>query len=173
MKRLIIVAAAALAAIAAGAVAAVASTDSPAVKSALATAKAATAQYHDVDAALAAGYVPVGACTEVPGLGAMGIHYLNPAFASDSVIDAAKPELLLYLPKPGGRLVLVGVEYFKADADQNLSTDGDRPTLAGVPFDGPMEGHEPGMPIHYDLHAWVWRHNPSGSLAQFNPKISC
>ena len=173
MKRLIIVAAAALAAITAGAVAAVASNDSPAVKSALATAKAATAQYQNVDAALAAGYVPVGACTEVPGLGAMGIHYLHPGYASDSVIDAAKPELLLYLPKPGGRLVLIGVEYFKADADQNLSTDGDRPTLAGVPFDGPMAGHEPGMPVHYDLHAWVWRHNQGGVFAQFNSKVDC
>jgi hypothetical protein len=36
-----------------------------------------------------------------------------------------------------------------------------------------MEGHEPGMPIHYDLHAWVWKHNPSGDFAQFNPEVAC
>lgn len=36
-------------------------------------------------------------------------------------------ELLLYLPRENGKLKLVGVEYFKVDADQNLATDGDRP----------------------------------------------
>lgn len=173
MKRLLIVATAALAAIAAGAVAALAAGGDPAVNAALATARAATAQYHDIDTALADGYIRVSGCTAAPGLGAMGFHYLNPAYAADSVIDPAKPELLLYAPKANGGLRLVGVEYFKADADQNVSTDGDRPALEGVSFDGPMEGHEPGMPIHYDLHAWVWKHNPSGNFAQFNPEVSC
>jgi hypothetical protein len=130
-------------------------------------------QYHDIDTALADGYIRVSDCTEVPGLGAMGIHYLNPAYAADAAIDAAKPEILLYAPRPNGGLRLVAVEYFKADADQNVSTDDDRPALPGVPFDGPMEGHEPGMPIHYDLHAWVWKHNPSGDFAQFNPEVAC
>lgn len=41
------------------------------------------------------------------------------------------------------------------------------------PFDGPTLGHEPGMPIHHDLHAWVWKHNPAGTFAQFNPRVSC
>lgn len=173
MKRLIIVATFALAAIAAGAVGAVASGGDPAVQGALAKARAATAQYHDVDTALADGYIRVGECLEVPGLGAMGFHYLNPAYAADATIDPAKPELLLYVPKANGGLRLVAVEYFKADADQNATTDDDRPALAGVPFDGPMDGHEPGMPMHYDLHVWVWSHNPSGDFAQFNPELAC
>ena len=46
-----------------------------------------------------------------------------------------------------GRLELVGI-----DADQNLTTDGDRPSLFGRAFDVPMLGHSPTMPIHYDLH---------------------
>ena len=98
MKRLIIVAAAALAAVTAGAVAAVASNDSPAVKSTLATASR-NRPFQDVGAALAA----ATSCRRLHR-GARsrsdGIHYLHPAFASDSVIDAAEPELLLYLPKP-------------------------------------------------------------------------
>jgi hypothetical protein len=173
MKRLIIVATAVLAAIATGAVAALAAGGDPAVQTMLAKARAATAQYHDIDTALADGYIRVSACTEAPGLGAMGFHYLNPAYAADTVIDPAKPEILLYAPKGNGGLRLVAVEYFKADADQNLSTDGDRPTLNGVAFDGPMEGHDPGMPIHYDLHAWIWSHNPSGNFAPFNPEVAC
>ncbi len=40
-------------------------------------------------------------------------------------------------------------------------------------FDGPMLGHAPGMPIHYDLHVWVWRHNPSGTFNEYNPNVRC
>ena len=30
-----------------------------------------------------------------------------------------------------------------------------------------------GMPVHYDLHVWLWKHNPSGVFAPFNPDASC
>ena len=26
---------------------------------------------------------------------------------------------------------------------------------------------------HYDLHVWLYRDNPSGMFAQFNPNVSC
>ena len=45
--------------------------------------------------------------------------------------------------------------------------------LFGRGFDGPMLGHGPGMPIHYDLHAWIAEANPSGVFAQWNPAIRC
>lgn len=144
------------------------------VMNALAKARKATAKYQDVRAALKDGYyLPVGGCVSEPGVGAMGFHYLNPALAEDPAIRATKPELLLYIKRPNGKLRLVGVEWFRPDADQDLSTDDDRPFLATVPFQGPMEGHEPGMPVHYDLHAWVWAHNPAGLLSSFNPALSC
>lgn len=49
------------------------------------------------------------------------------------------------------------------------------PVLFGRTFDGPMAGHGPGMPWHYDLHVWIWAHNPSGTFAQFNPapNVTC
>jgi len=40
-------------------------------------------------------------------------------------------------------------------------------------FDGPMAGHNPQMPWHYDLHAWVIENNPAGLFSQWNPSISC
>ena len=134
----------------------------------LATVRAATAKYHDVTVAEAAGYVPVGHCASLPGAGAMGIHYLHPRLAGDAEIDPLRPELLLYLPDTQGRLRLVAVEYFVAE--QAVS---ERPTVFGKPFDGPMDGHEPGMPRHYDLHLWLWAHNPSGVATPFNPALSC
>lgn len=135
--------------------------------------RAATARYHDVSLALRDGYVPVGHCEEAAGLGAMGSHYLHPGLAADTVVDPRRPEVLLYESQRNGRLRLIGVEYFVADADQDLATDDDRPSLLGHEFDGPMLGHEPGMPVHYDLHAWVWRHNPSGTFAIWNPRVDC
>jgi hypothetical protein len=68
---------------------------------------------------------------------------------------------------------LVAAEWIVVDKDQNLATDDDRPSLFGLPFDGPMLGHEPGMPIHYDLHAWLWKKNPKGMFARWNPTVTC
>lgn len=102
----------------------------------------------------------------------MGYHYIKEAnFALP--LDPRRPQAVLYQPTASGKRELVAVEYIVVDADQNLATDGDRPSLFGVPFDGPMEGHEPGMPIHYDLHVWIWKHNPAGLFAQWNPAGSC
>ena len=132
----------------------------------------ATRHFADVDVAIAAGYLPTEECAEAPGLGAMGFHYVNPTLIGDGRIDPTMPEILLYAPKNGG-LDLVGVEYMAFDADGSLATDDDRPSMMGHELEGPMPGHEPGMPVHYDLHAWVFTHNPSGGLATWNPAISC
>lgn len=126
--------------------------------------------YQDVANALADGFVPVSECTESPA-GGMGVHFLNPARAM-APVDPAKPAILVYLPTADG-YQLVAAEWFSADADQDLSTDGDRPSLWGRPFDGPMLGHEPGMPIHYDLHVWLFKANPAGVFAPWNPAVSC
>jgi hypothetical protein len=133
----------------------------------------ATRRYRDVDRALAAGYLATDLC--VPG---MGWHYVNPGLAADPAIDAVWPEVLLYVPGSDGEARLVGIEYFKADTDGSLKTDDDRPTLFGQPFDGPMAGHAvpagaPPMPVHYDLHVWLYLDNPDGVLATENPRITC
>ncbi len=36
-----------------------------------------------------------------------------------------------------------------------------------------MEGHDPQMPRHYDLHVWLWQANPAGIFAPFNPNVRC
>lgn len=134
----------------------------------------ATRELRDPAAAEAAGYLPSPACAEVPGVGGMGQHWINPALLDDGGrIDPTMPEVLLFAPSPSGELELVGVEYMAFDADQDLGTDGDRPTMLGHPLEGPMPGHEEGMPVHYDLHAWVFTNNPSGELAAWNPRVSC
>jgi hypothetical protein len=136
-------------------------------------ARAATQKFRDIDVAREAGYASTGECAQDPKYGGMGIHYSNQDLVADGKLDVTKPETLVYQPQPNGKLRLGAVEYFQADADQDLATDADRPSLFGMPFDGPMLGHEPGMPIHYDLHVWLYRHNPAGLFAMWNPTVHC
>lgn len=159
----------------------------------LAPLKQATAAFHNVDRATAAGYQgpDAGACVAGPA-GAMGVHAVNPALIGDQAIDPLRPEVLLYELKNGGGFKLVGVEYFQTVLVRNKLTGavspwfqptpwspaeyellGPKPSVFGQAFDGPMPGHEPGMPWHYDLHVWAWSTNPDGVFAPFNPRVSC
>jgi hypothetical protein len=140
----------------------------------LATVRQATAKYHDVNVAIADGYVPTEHCIASPA-GGMGYHYVNPALARDPKIDLTTPEILLYALADGD-LNLVAVEYFFGVGAPDAPVPNPAPPspiLFGRTFDGPMLGHEPGMPPHYDLHAWIWQANPNGTFTQFNPNISC
>jgi len=160
-----------------------ASIASASVRRDVAKVREATDKYHDVNKAIADGYLPTTTCVAAPGLGGMGYHYVNPALAMDPKINLTTPEILLYAPssekeKEDGQpeLELVGVEYFYgigAPDAQVPNPAPPAPMLFGLPFDGPMLGHEPGMPPHYDLHAWIWRSNPSGMFTPFNPKVTC
>lgn len=125
----------------------------------------ATVAYHDPAAAIADGYVATEECVSVPGLGTMGYHYGNFGLF-DATLEVTRPEGLLYVPSPSGPR-LVAAEWVVVDVGQP------HPSLLGVPFDGPMPGHVPGMPAHYELHAWIWQANPEGVFAPFNPSLSC
>ena len=83
----------------------------PVVLKDLATVRQATTRYHDVNNAIADGYLPTTTCVAEPGIGGMGFHYVNVGRAMDPGIDLAAPEILLYASAEG-ELKLVGVEYF-------------------------------------------------------------
>jgi hypothetical protein len=151
----------------------------------LAMVRKATVKYHDVNQAIADGYVAIPGCVEVPGVGAMGVHYLKESLLGDMTADLTMPEVLLYIPFGDG-LRLVGVEYLViafADVGGNPIPWFDHeppdawynpaPELFGHTFHGPMEGHDGGMPWHYDFHVWAWQANPAGIFADFNPMLSC
>ncbi len=158
----------------------------------LADVRRATAAFHNIDKAIAAGYVsPVGGHCDASAAGAMGVHAANPALIQNGVLDPEQPEVLLYLPTGGGNYRLVGVEYLQPLLLRDTATNivapwfaptrwpasfvvvNPAPSLFGQTFQGPMAGHVPGMPWHYDLHLWAWAPNPSGTFAQWNPSISC
>ena len=134
--------------------------------------KAATARYNSVEQALKAGYVMDAHCSS-SALGGMGYHFGNAELMADDAIDPLRPEILVYAAKANGKLELVAVEYWKRDADGLLGTAGDKPSVFGRAFDGPMPGHNPAMPVHYDLHVWLYEDNPSGLVTPFNPSVTC
>ncbi|MEU3723731.1 hypothetical protein [Streptomyces sp. NPDC031705] len=141
----------------------------------MATAIAVTAKYVDEQQALKDGYVPHGQeCMTNPfGVGTMGYHYVKESNWGST--DPARPTALLYSTAKDrhGRRKLQTVEWMSADRDQDLKTTDDRPTMFGLPFDGPMPGHWAGMPKHYDLHMWAYRENPAGRFHNWNPGLSC
>ena len=158
----------------------------------VAAVREATAAFHDVDQAIAAGYLtPVGGhCDESPA-GAMGVHSANPALLQSAALVPTQPEVLLYLPSGAGTYRLVGVEYVQTLLLRNTQTGqvapwfspdpwpahyvvvNSTPSLFGQIFQGPMAGHVPGMPWHYDLHVWTWAPNPNGTFAQWNAALTC
>ena len=87
------------------------------VRGTVAQVRQAIAPYRDVDAAVAAGYVPVSPCETSPD-GGMGIHYLNPALVGST--DPFAPAVLLYEATADGGMTLLGAEWFAVDADQDL-----------------------------------------------------
>jgi hypothetical protein len=144
--------------------------------------RASLQKYEDPIVAVHDGYFSTLGCVEflkagAPGtvpaylVGGMGIHFLNPALIGPEV-DPLRPQILLYEPTAGGKLRLIGAEWFVP-----LSTGVKaRPSLFGAPFDGPMEGHHPLLPIdlhHYDLHVWLWKENPAGLFKPTNPSLTC
>lgn len=45
------------------------------------------------------------------------------------------------------------------------------PELFGQRFTLVEEGNRYGLPAFYELHAWVWKRNPAGVFADYNPPV--
>jgi hypothetical protein len=143
----------------------------------LANARDATAIYNEPTAALAAGYELLTdaagmACIEMSGMGAMGVHYVKGALVQSGVLDAARPQALVYEVQPNGQQHLVAVEYVVFQSAWDAG-HGAPPTLFGQKFILNPEGNQFGLPAFYALHAWVWKHNTAGTFASWNPQVGC
>lgn len=120
-------------------------------------------RFKDVNVAVKEGYSPIPCASGLTG-GAMGVHYVNGDFLKDGVTDIAKPEAVMYEPKPDGSMELIAVEYiaFKGPA-----------ALEGHLFNFASAPNRYGLDPFYELHVWAWRPNPSGTFADMNPNVSC
>jgi len=132
----------------------------------LATLRQATAAFQRFDSASHAGWsAPITACmTDPGGAGGMGFHYGNVGLINGTV-SVDKPQLLLYEPEQNGRLRLVAVEYIIPYTFVPRSAE--PPVLFNQKF---AQVDAFGL---WGLHAWVWKENPSGMFASWNPNVNC
>jgi hypothetical protein len=137
-----------------------------AVNKDLATLRRVTAPFHNFAKAEAAGWsTKITSCmTDPGGAGGMGFHYGNTDLI-EGTVSVDKPELLLYEPEKNGKLRLVAVEYIIPYTVHG--PDEAPPVLFGQQFKR-NEAFQ-----LWGLHAWVWKHNPSGMFADWNPTVNC
>jgi hypothetical protein len=145
----------------------------------LSRARGATARFHDLAAAQGTGYggpledLSGISCIANPGIGVMGIHYVNGTLVGDARIDASAPEVLVYQQLPNGKLRLVAVEYVVFQGAWLAAGNTAPPTLFGETLTLVPAGNRYGLPPFYEIHAWIWMHNPSGMFKDWNPSGSC
>lgn len=161
--------------------------------------RAATERFQDVKLALAEGYIrdPSDTCdsAEMMGrpaeMGAMGIHFFRPDMlgisgppnprvdGNGTHTDFNKPAILIYEPQADGSLQLVAVENLVFQKSWHAAGNQKPPSFHGVEWDTMQDN--PATKIdeahmfepHYDRHVWLYRENPRGLFAQFNPNVSC
>ena len=138
----------------------------PHVAAELAALRSATAAFHRLERAAEAGWSDeITGCLSSPD-GAMGYHYMNFGELLDGgTVDPLRPEALVYAPDATGAPRLVAVEYVILESD--LPATAPAPELFGQPFH-----FNPAFGV-WALHAWVWKHNPAGMFADWNPRVSC
>jgi len=126
--------------------------------------RAATLKYKDLNAAIGDGYIQFYVCTEQPGVGTMGQHFVNLDLVGDPAIDPLRPEVLVYQPTRAGGYRLVAVEYVTFAAGQ---------TVLGQTMNSVPAGNRYGLDPFFAKHAWIWQANPNGLFADWNPSITC
>jgi hypothetical protein len=134
----------------------------------------ATAQYRDIHVAVSQGFVPATPCVSGPDHGAMGVHYILVDRLVNGVLDATKPEALIYEPMANGALRLVGLEYIVfASTWQNQHPNGPTPALDGNLMNYVAKPNRYGLDPFYEIHIWAWEDNPMGSFADWNTHVTC
>jgi hypothetical protein len=131
-----------------------------------------TERFKDVSVAEAEGYALQFGCVSGEYTGAMGLHYVNGDLVGKGVLDATRPQIVIYEAMPGGRLRLIGADYllFQAAWDANNPAP---PQLMGQAFHLFEAPNRFGLPSFYTLHVWAWKDNPNGAFVNWHPNVSC
>ena len=161
--------------------------------------RAATERFRDVNVALAEGFIrdPMDSCETALMMGrpaaegAMGVHYFRPDLlgvsgppnprvdGTGTHTDFGNPAILIYEPQADGSMALVAVENLVFIAAWEAAGHTAPPSFHGLAYDR-MED-DPATELdeahmfapHYDRHVWLYRDNPNGVFAPFNPAVSC
>lgn len=134
----------------------------------------ATAQYVDINKALADKFVVGTPCVSGPDTGAMGVHLVRPDRIMKLVLNAESPQALIYEPTTDGAMRLVGVEFIVLESNwAALNPPGSVPALEGNLLNYIGAPNRYGLPAFYEIHVWAWEDNPKGSYADWNTHVTC
>src|SRR5260370_31154137 len=89
-----------------------------------------TERFKDVSVAEAEGYALQFGCVSGDDFGAMGLHYVNGALVKSGVLDATRPQIVIYEAMPNGNRRLIGADYLLL-ADAWNATHSGPPELMG------------------------------------------
>jgi len=138
---------------------------SPSVRRDVELLRNATATFHDLAQAEAAGYpTKLPRCVADSTMGGMGYHMVSRQLF-DEKLEIEHPEMLIYAPVAGGGLEFVGVEY--AVPFRALPATATPPRLFGQELKKYDEFN------YWAIHVWAWRKNAAGLFADWNPSVSC
>jgi len=132
-----------------------------------------TERFKDVSAAEAEGYSLLFGCVSGPDAGAMGLHYVNLPLVAAGVLDATRPQIVIYEPMPDGHLQLIGADFLVIASDWDKAHPGQPPQLMGQLFHYFESPNRFGLPAFYTLHVWAWKENPNGAFVNWHPNVSC
>ena len=127
------------------------------------TIRDATSKFKSTEVAEAAGYKLATDCVQHQPAGAMGYHFNNEALF-DATLDLERPEVLVYEKRPDGTFQLNGVEFY---VPTSAWKSAEPPRIMGQNLQT-----APGLGFWF-LHVWVWKRNPSGLFAMWNPDVKC
>lgn len=132
-----------------------------------------TERFKDASTAVKEGYTLQFGCVSGPDSGAMGLHYVNGALVGSGVIDATRPQIVIYEPTPNGGLKLIGADYLVLADMWNAQHPEGPPQLMGQLFHFFESPNRFGLPAFYTLHVWAWKDNPNGAFVNWHPNVSC
>jgi hypothetical protein len=131
-----------------------------------------TERFRDVSVAEAEGYALMFGCVSGPDSGAMGLHFVKGSLVGDDVVDATKPEIVIYEPLSNGRMRLIGADFLVLK-DLWDAKHAAPPELMGQLFHLFEAPNRFGLPAFYTLHVWAWKENPTGTFVNWHSKVSC
>jgi len=131
-----------------------------------------TERFKDVSTAIAEGYALQFGCVSGADSGAMGLHYVNGTLVGSGVLDATRPQIVIYEAMPDGSLQLIGADYLVL-ADAWDKTHSGPPEMMGQLFHYFEAPNRFGLPPFYTLHVWAWKDNPNGAFVNWHPHVSC
>jgi hypothetical protein len=133
-----------------------------------------TERFKDVSVAEAEGYSLLFGCVSGPDSGAMGLHFVNLSLVGSGIIDATRPQIVIYEPMPDGHLQLIGADFLVIASDWDKAHPGQgAPQLMGQLFHYFESPNRFGLPAFYTLHVWAWKENPNGAFVNWHPNVSC